>query len=214
MTTKSPARQSGVTLVELMVGLVVSMIVVLAMLAVYKTTAKVSADAGQGATTDRQRLSGFFAAQKILLGAGYGIDTPSFGNELVVLAGATLSDSGNISGTKASLPADGNALIWGTKLDGTYKCQGLYAPRDGGLIRLQETSCSSAANYATIAWTTITLIEDTRSVQISAKTATGCKSFGLAGEGGLWTTLSTTNSIEGSNAAVSTSTCLINFPVS
>lgn len=201
-----------------MVGLTISMIVVLGMLAVFKTTTLASATTGKAATTDRQRLSGLFTAQKVLQGAGFGIDAASFGRDLIVLSGATLSDTGALTGTPvASLPASGNAIVWGSKVSGTYKCQGLYAPTNptsttGALIRLPEVDCANAAAYAGVAWASPSmLIEDDRGVGISVRTATACQVFGITGGGGLWAVLTTRNSIEGSNGDVSSSACLVGF---
>lgn len=215
MIGRTRCRTQGVTLIELMVGLTVSMIVVLAMLQVFKTTMHTTVSAGQGASTDRQRLSGLFASQKILLGAGFGIDNPSFGNDLVVLSDATLANE--VTGTPVStLPASGNAIIWGDKSTGAYACTGLYAPAAGGLYRLKTTSCTSAKDAQTLAWDYSVLIDDSHAVQISvskASDANGCRSFGITGAGGLWVKLTTTNSTEASSET-STSACLINFPTS
>lgn len=210
--------QSGVTLIELMIGLTVSMVVVLGMLSVFKTATLATATAGTDATTDRQRLAGLFGAQKMLQGAGFGIDAASFGKDLVVLSGATLAD-GSLTGTPvAKPPASGNAIVWGSKVSGTYKCYGLYAPTNptkttGALIRLPEADCTDAAAFADIAWSSPPiLVEDTRAVQINLQgDSSECQVFGITGQGSLWAVLTTKNSVEGSNADVSTSTCLVGF---
>lgn len=219
MNTFGVLRERGVTLIELMVGLTVSLIIVLAMLAVFKTTAFASANAGRSASTDKQRLSGLYAAQKLLVGAGYGIDTPAAGTDLVLLSGAALSnDNKELTGTSAALGGAGiNAIVWGAKADlANYKCQGLYAPATGGLVRLTEVACTNAAAYASLTWTPVQLVDDSRSehkVQIAAAIATsGCQSFGIAGSGGVTVTLQTTNSIDGANKSVATTACLLNFP--
>ena len=217
MSTTSGRRQHGVTLIELMIGLTVSMIVVLGMLAVFKTTTFAAANAGRAASTDRMRLSGFYTAQKILVGAGYGIDVPTMDTDLILLSNATLGDDKKLTGTPAAVGGSGiNAVLWGAKSDLThYTCQGLYAPATGGLIRLAEVSCTSSATYASLVWTPISLIDDRRAdykVQMSAtKPSGGCQSFGIAGSGSVAVTLETVNSIEGTNRSVATTACLLNF---
>lgn len=206
-------RQRGVNLIELMVGMTISLIVVLAMLAIFKVTVFATANAGKAAAKDRERLSGFFTAQKLLTGAGYGIDAPAFGKDLVLLTGATLT-SGQLSGSSAILGASNiNAIVWGANVDGTqYKCQGLYAPSTGGLVRLSETACVDATKYSQLTWGSIKLIEDTRAVTITAGRVTECQSFGIAGSGWLSINLATTNSIDSTSGAVSSPACLLNFP--
>jgi prepilin-type N-terminal cleavage/methylation domain-containing protein len=217
MNSRLRFRQCGFTLIELMVGLTISLVIVLAMLALFKTTAFASATAGRDASTDRQRLSGLYAAQKLLVGAGYGIDVPAVGTDLIVLAGATLDTDKKLTGTPAPLgSANINAVIWGAKLNLTnYRCQGLYAPANGGLVRLAETDCVNAAAFSSITWSPTPLIDDSRAdhkVQIVAANATvGCQSFGITGSGKVAITLDTANSIEGTNKSVATTACLLNF---
>jgi len=207
--------QRGVSLISLMVGMVISLIVILGMLAVYKTTIGVTVQAGQGATTDGQRLSALLSAQTVLQGAGYGIDGAALGKDLVVLAGAGLDGGKTLTGASAgtAAPLEGNAIVWGTKIDadGSYECSGFYAPATGGLVRLPAVACNSAGNWNSVGWSPIPVVEDTRVVTISlglVTAAEGCKSFGIGGAGRFWVRLQTTNSTDTDATAT---TCLSNF---
>jgi hypothetical protein len=201
----------------MMVGVTISMIAILAMMTVYKTTLRVSGEARRGAATDGQRLAALFAAQSLLQEAGFGIASAAYGTDMVVLSGAVLEPtSKKLSGTAVgSLPASGNAIVWGTQTDGSnYMCNGLYAPTDGGLIRLPAIACTgatAAASVAGVAWNKTVLVDDKtagRSILIRVKTAAPCQPFGIGGSGNMQAVLETQNSTGASAVA---STCLANF---
>ena len=201
-----------------MVGLTISMISILSMLAVFKTTLKATGDSARGAMTDGQRLAALFAAQTLLQEAGYGIDTAKFATDIIVLSGATLDASTKkLTGTQVStLPASGNAVIWQSKPASANICNGLYAPAAGGLRRLTATSCTAATDLSNIAWTASILVSDIDAhpvtIALTKTTGTsGCQSFGIGGTGGMWAKLTTANSTDLETTAT---TCLSNFPVS
>lgn len=205
-------RQHGVTLIGMMVGLVISMVVILAMLTVYKTTLRVTGETGWGAATDGQRLAALFAAQTLLQEAGYGITAAAFGTDLVVLSGATLGNQ--LTGTVAgALPANGNAIVWGSKTASTYMCNGLYAPASGGLIRLPATGCAAATSWNSINWKQVVLVQDDtadRAVSIQVTHVSSCQPFGISGTGSLMVKLQTKNSTS-TGRTVTATTCLSNF---
>lgn len=204
--------QRGMTLISLMIGLTISMIVILGLLAVYKTTIGVTVRAGHGASTDGQRLSALLSSQTLLVEAGFGIEGAAFGRDLVVLTGANLAGNGQLTGTAGTAASiRGNAIVWGAKVGDEYKCSGFYAPPDGGLVRLTAVTCTQASNWGSLTWVATPVIDDTRSVWIDLSTATetgGCKSFGIGGSGKLWVKLTTKNSTD---LDVAASTCLTNF---
>ena len=211
-----PTQQRGVSLISLMIGLVISMLGILAMLAVYKTTVKQAAFAGQGATTDGQRMAALFSAQTLLQEAGYGVDKAAYGTDLVVISAATLN-GGSLGGTaQTALPATGTAVVWGSKTATTYMCQGLYATATGGFVRLPAVACTAATEWNTLKWSPVDLVADTKaeqgfSVQVQkSSAAAGCKTFGITGGGALLAVLNTTNS---TSLAATGTTCLTNFPL-
>lgn len=211
-----PTQQRGVSLISLMIGVAISMLGILAMMGVYQITVKKAALAGQGAATDGQRMAALFSAETLLQEAGYGLDSAAYGTDLVVIDSATLGDSKILGGTaKTVLPATGTAVVWGSRTASTYMCQGLYATATGGLVRLQAVACDSAADWDTLVWAPIDVVADTTaeqnfSVQVQkSPNADGCKTFGIAGGGGLLAVLSTTNSTD---LVATGTTCLSNFP--
>ncbi|WEN42613.1 hypothetical protein CKCBHOJB_02212 [Thauera sp. GDN1] len=72
----------GFTLVELMVGMVVSMVVVLGMVGVYQTVSRNASEVSLGTKIDSQIFSGMLTVDRILQGAGFGVlnGPPDFPN--------------------------------------------------------------------------------------------------------------------------------------
>lgn len=207
--------QRGMTLISLMIGLTISMIVILGLLAVYKTTIGVTVRAGHGASTDGQRLSALLSSQTLLVEAGFGIEGAALGRDLIVLTGANLAGNGQLTGTAGTAASiRGNAIVWGAKVGDEYKCSGFYAPPDGGLVRLTAVTCTQASNWGSLTWVATPVIDDTLVVVINldkvdkVNEPEGCKSFGISGSGNLWVKLKTQNS---TGLDVAASTCLTNF---
>lgn len=207
-------RQSGITLISLMVGLTISMIVVLAMLATYKTTVAIAVDAGEGAKLNGQISTGVLAAEINLQSAGFGADDPAYGTNLVVLTSAAFGDTRALSqGSSAAAGGSGNAVVWdsATTPGGARQCGLLIHPASGGLL-YSTASCSAASGWNTINWPSPTvLIQDIATVRISTTTGE-CHPFGIsATTGHLSAVIETTNS----NGITTThSVCLGNFQTS
>lgn len=193
-------KQHGAGLISLMVGIVISMLIMLAMMTLYRDTIHTAVSAGQDATSDGERASGLLAAQILLQAAGFGITAPALGADLIVLGGATLdSSTRRLSGSVASAGVEGNAIVWSvgtTTGTGIVQCSGLYAPAGGGLQRLLPTPCTSSTQWAAATWSTSALVTDTRTVSVAAMPtdAAGCQPFGLAVTGGVVVTLKSTHS--------------------
>lgn len=203
--------QRGVSLISLMVGLIISLIVVLGMLAVYKTTIHIAVTSGQDAKHDGELASGLLAAQMQLQGAGFQIENATYGTHLQVLSGAALPQGGGaISGTNMAAGAEGNAVVWASvALDGSMHCGALLPAGDSGGLAYSSTACANAASWSSTNWPAPSVLVSKGHIQIIAQT-TPCKPFGIEkGDGGAQVTFSTLNS----NAAVTTSSvCLANFP--
>ena len=172
--------QRGLSLVGLLVGLLVSMIVILGMLAIYRSTVQVSVRAGEDAAQSNQKVSGLLRADKYLQSAGFGLVEPEYGGEsLYLISGASLSGGvgGTLSGTPETpsgtpLQATGNAIIWYREddadlngaIDNSEKiCEGLLARANGndfdGLLRLlPESNCGGADTWNSIDWTASILV--------------------------------------------------------
>ncbi|MBV1774668.1 prepilin-type N-terminal cleavage/methylation domain-containing protein [Burkholderiaceae bacterium DAT-1] len=104
------ARASGFTLIELMVGLAVSLIVVMAMVVVFRNTVTGSIQSVSSASTAGQTAFAELSALAELQAAGYGIGIASnadVANHLVVLSGASIdASSKKLTGaTQKALPS-------------------------------------------------------------------------------------------------------------
>lgn len=216
-----PFRQAGISLISLMIGLLISMIAVLGMMSLYSTVVKSTVQSTRDARIAGERSAAILVASKQLLGAGYGIDATR-SDDLLLLTEATLAldgDRGSLSGgSVVAGNGDGNALIWRARPDGLNSwCSGLYASpanEQVGLYLLQPQRCGAVTEPET--WEVRPLLMDNNDaadersrlpVTISIKSEE-CTVFGIAGEGALYASLSTTDRT--GNEVIST-TCLINF---
>ena len=152
----APRRRAlrGMTLVSLMVGTALSLLVVAAMLLVFRSVVRTTVQARQGAGLDAQRTSALLAAGAWMQEAGFGVADARAGQQLLVLSNARLQD-GRLAGDVASgAPRGGNALVWEARVEGVLQCRGLYAPAAGGLQRLGPVPCADgvAAAWSTLAW--------------------------------------------------------------
>ncbi|AYC31433.1 hypothetical protein D3880_03075 [Pseudomonas cavernae] len=141
-------RQGGVSLISLMVGMLLSSLCVLAMLALYKNLVQTAVVATQDANQDGQLTSGLLTAQLELQSAGFGIDSASPPN----LLKTTLAFAG----------VNQPALLW-RYLDGAgYQCRGLIDrgasdPHSGKPVRLLSLlqvagGCSAGAGLSGLNW--------------------------------------------------------------
>lgn len=144
-------RQKGISLISLMIGLLVSMIVLIGMMMVFRNTIQTVAPASEGARSDGERISGLLAAHMMLQDAGFGVMDASPGTHLRVLAGATRSGGSISGGSLASSGQPGNAVIWIKQMEDDELCEALFADGDGGLWRISSsnTSCSSISSGIT-----------------------------------------------------------------
>lgn len=206
----SPKSECGLSLISLMVGLTISMLVILATLSTYKATVGITVGAGQDARLNGQLTSGVLAAQINLQSAGFGIEAPAYGTNLVVLTGAAFGN-GNTLGS-GSTAAEGNAVVWDWDTDppgGPRKCGLLIHPLGGGLQYATAANCSQAGDWNTITWSTpVVLVENAPDVSITTQSG-ACSPFGTGSSiGNLSVRIKTTNS----NAVTAFhSVCLGNF---
>ncbi|GGP26342.1 hypothetical protein [Silvimonas amylolytica] len=130
---RHPASQRGWTLTSLMVGMVVSLLVIIAMLALYRVGARLTFDPVSGmqpvAAQDRQATTGFLTAQNLLQSAGFGVSGASKTSDFVIVNTAsgvstaqTIPSSGSVTGT---------AIYWDSNTNPTgtanWVCQGLIS---------------------------------------------------------------------------------------
>lgn len=155
-----PARrgaQHGLTLVSLLVGLIISMILIVATLMLFQNMARITATARGEARTETLRSAAFLGADMALQGAGYGLAAAQIGTHLLVLPDASLDADGTL--TASAHAAAGNAVVWAQAIDGSTRCQALLSPAAGGLLQLHSAeNCADATDFGSLTWTPHTLI--------------------------------------------------------
>jgi len=197
MTSHQPRfLQSGLSLISLMVGMVISMMAVLGALALYRsTTQTVFGDGGlvRNSVQDGQLASGLLSAQIALQGAGYGLASPSTGSHFLLLTNALLNpDAMTLSGTVVNVTAaaqNGNALVWISNPNQSansadYRCSGLVSdPSTRALYLIQSSGACNplTTQWSKITWLRRTLIESSvlaQAVTLSVQKDSACWPFG------------------------------------
>lgn len=232
---KTRTSQGGESLVSLMVGLLISAVVALAMLSMFKVASRSGGRAGQDAAADGQLISALLRAGTAAQDAGFGISTPTLGTHLRVISGASLSSSYVLSGTY-TVGGSGNAVVWSMNTTGTSQCAGLYFKDTdegaGGLYYLGPVACATGdvSTWSTLVWNTTALPPqrwaDRPGNQSSGSSVTGaydqtkiafatastaCKPFGLDGSTSSANLVFTISSTNRSGAPLSEQQCLFNF---
>ncbi len=213
-------RHQGASLISLMIGLLVSSVVVIGMMMVFRNTVQTVVPASEAARSEGERIAALLAGHLMLNDAGFGIDSPSVGNDLVMINSAILSGTALISDR-----GGGNALVWGMNLDGDNRCQGLLAQPDGRVLRLSsDDECTSAsAQWGSLNWTGTAVVLDARlrvdgdpqrPLGITVNTGTPCRPFGV-GNGGVagsvTVALTYPVNVGGVTQTATSTTCLANF---
>lgn len=150
----SRRHQAGISMLELLIGMLLAMFAVMAMLSLSRTTSRVTALSRLGVQTDAQLATGLLAADKLLAQAGYfavtasgSVPAPRYPDDLRLLQNATLGGSAQAlllapaSGTLVAQAGQGQALLWRSRdASGVFRYDGLYAPASGGLWRIHGSS--------------------------------------------------------------------------
>lgn len=125
-------RQRGATLTGLMVGLMISMVVVLATLGLYQSLVRATGTAQQDTRQDTLRSASLLSAGMALQDAGFGLEAPDPQAQLLRVAAQA-----------------GVALLWmqNTGAQSGPQCTGLFAPDRGGLLRLPAQACTDLAGW-------------------------------------------------------------------
>ena len=218
--------QRGFSLVSLMVGTVVSMIVVVAMVAVYKVTLHLSVSAAQDARSDGQTASALLIAQMALQNAGFGVADAVYGcpaggsaTGVVCVFGDARFAGNKVVGTSKAVGQAGNAVIasWKTAAN-LYGCAMLiydtaYNDGMGGLL-YATTTAASLCNADT-AWPTPSMLVLDRASTENGNRPVGivvedkaCSSFGIFGSGSLLLTIAGVKSDKLQSIG---SVCLVNL---
>lgn len=216
--------QTGESLISLMIGLIISVVVALAMLSMFKVASRYGGQAGQDAAADGQLTSALLRAGMASQDAGFGLATPTLGTHLKVISGATLTGA-TLSGTAAASTGTGNVVVWAMSTTATKQCAGLYFKDandgTGGLYYLGPVDCSAGdvSSWSTMTWTSSRWADRPANQSADAYSQTAisftlesasCKPFGLDGNsiGAVMLTISG-NSRSAQNLAEKQ--CLFNF---
>lgn len=183
--------QRGVTLIEILIALALSIIIILAMLRAFVTTGKVTAEASLGAKVDSHIMLGLIATDRVLQGMGYGLTSPTQADFKVLDA----------AGDAVALNTIGKYLVW--KVSDTH-CRALYSHENGlylydptaagytcsGLVKPVDTIAKELLiQIDQAALTDSGLGNDTNkigAINIKVQPVTGgCSPFGIKGGAGI-----------------------------
>ncbi|MBE9399769.1 prepilin-type N-terminal cleavage/methylation domain-containing protein [Acinetobacter albensis] len=121
-------KQQGMSLIEIMIALAISLIIVLAILRAYVSLGYVSAETTRGASIDANIMKGLMIADRILQGVGYNTIAPT--DSYGTASGKLIQAYKTTSGTPATVNLAGAAdtLVW--KLS-SGNCQALKSTGKG-----------------------------------------------------------------------------------
>lgn len=136
-------QQSGMSLISLLIGLLISVLCILGSLTLYKNLIHVATETKLDSNHDGQLASAMLMIQLEVQSAGYGVDIPTSPSIL------------------RHAPATGELqLLWRFSNDGgtTFQCRGLYEkPEEQGLYRnlsliKVDAGCNGTTSLNTLTW--------------------------------------------------------------
>lgn len=212
---------SGFTLIEIMVGMVISILVILAATAAYKSYGKIAYRKGGLKPTSEQltQLSNAVITVSLKVqNAGFGL-TPAINTHIQIfkdahfLNGTLTGDIQSISGTAAT----GNAVVWvennKTSSGDSFQCKGFVSDLvTTQLIFISKSDCSSISNSD---WSAVAITKEAAfpaPITFSAQLMGGCSPFGSINSDGVSNAglvLTTTN--QSSFKINKHKSCLLNF---
>lgn len=226
--------QKGFSLVEVLIVLLIFTVIALAILRAYVSVVHVAGDSSAGAKSDSSVMFGLATADRILQGAGYGVEKPS---TVSTSYGTMLRAYKYSSSSTASLKRDpvntgvsGDSLAWQS---GTGTCQALIISNQddpltssstthtgSGLFYYTNYTCSSGLALPSAGNPTIIIApSDTNPAMASltVTTTTNCNPYNVTNSltnGGTYAVVLTANVYAGSGTTqntVNNQTCLFNF---
>lgn len=141
MNTRYPlsVKQQGMSLVGLMIGMLLSIVTVLAAMSMYKSLVSTAIDTKADASHDGQLASAMLTLQLELQSAGFGIDNAAVANHLV--------------------DADAQqSLYWRSQeapASGTYRCKGIQyvtTATESTLTLVQSAGCNDTDALTSLVW--------------------------------------------------------------
>jgi Tfp pilus assembly protein PilW len=193
-------KHKGMTLIEIMIGLVISMIIILAMFSLYKYAVSniFGSTDNRGfianAKQDARLSTSLITLQNIIQGAGFGF-TSRITTNFILGNNVSLENNNTLSASSASISINnteqtGNALFWETNnnIDAattSYQCHGIISDSSTKAVYLlnKESSCNPInTNWKTTTWNKSVIVESgvlTQALQFKAIKSTACSPFGV-----------------------------------
>ncbi|MDQ9092142.1 prepilin-type N-terminal cleavage/methylation domain-containing protein [Pseudoalteromonas haloplanktis] len=197
-------RQRGVSLISLLIGLLISSIVLIGMMMIFRNTIQTIVPASESSRSDGERMSALLSAHMLLQDGGFGIENAIYDTHLKVLNNDTLVPLDIPSGSTAT----GNTIVWLSSIAGNIQCNGLRADTSGGLWRVScNTTLGDITPTARLILPSQYTDDGVAPITITA-TRAPCWPFGIGVEGNIMITLVLQNSTE---HLIDSSTCLVNF---
>lgn len=208
-------QQRGISLISLLIGLLVSTVVIIGMMMIFRNTIQTTVPSSESARSEGERVSALLAAHMMLQDAGFGTNGVQ-AEHLAELSAAAFS------GTTLSATGSGTAVVWRKSIGTTHICEGLYADASGELLRLSSSNCGSTGiNLASINWTSTPLVREARLreaddvdrvLEISI-VPQSCSPFGVSTSitGVVVARLTYSVNVGGTGQEIESTTCLVNF---
>lgn len=200
-------RQSGTSLISMLVGAFLATIGLVSMASVFKTVVYRSVDSRVSAKQDTQVALALVTLPIALSKAGYGIGAASnscagattagpagsANTDLVVIRDPVLASENTqtvtLGGTQQTIGALGSAatvgkaVVWHWNDGGADRCAGLVSTA-GGLRRLAPRNCSDATQWNAGTWTAQDLIapstlSESSAVSFTASRVASCAPYGM-----------------------------------
>lgn len=140
-------KQHGFVLVGLLIGLVISILCILAVLSVYRGSVHVGVDSRIATNHDAQLQNGLTVAQKQILNAGYGLED---GENIITKSNLVINQFGRNEMVKG--------VLWKYKADGVIYCKGLAEVSNQDNTKRQLifvkaiTNCNATAKLGDLGW--------------------------------------------------------------
>ena len=170
--------QKGFTIVSLMIGLVISMLCLIALLTLFKAVITTSVDSQQNAQQNTQLFNGLTLAQMLAQNAGFGFSSGT--NILISSSILTLDNNIRVENQKA--------VLWRyyatINLPSTLTCRGIASVLNNNqtkLILLKANSCAQTNNLESLTWKVdrvLAILPSTSTISFNLVTQT-CAPYGI-----------------------------------
>lgn len=197
-------KHGGMSLISLLIGLLISSIVLVGMMMIFRNTIQTVVPASEASRSDGERVSALLATQILMQEAGFGIDDAAYNTHLRILNNGSVVALGAAEGSTAL----GTTVLWLKNITGTVQCEGLQATNTGSLERV---SCNSSMGNITTATQLISPSQHADGIKASLTITArrgSCRPFGIGAQGNITVVITAPNS---TGHQLSASTCLVNY---